>query len=61
MGSLIPIAQEFEDAILIVGGAMCAASLAFSGKQRIGMMMTGGLLVVATIVVILLTFKAGAS
>lgn len=58
MGGLIPLAQEFEDSLLIVGGIMCAASLAFTGKQKIGMLGTGAFIVVATLVVIIATFKS---
>ena len=59
MGGLIPLAQEFEDTFLIVGAALCAASLAFSGKQKVGLMGTGALIFVVTLVITIATFKAG--
>ncbi len=58
MGQFIPLAQEFEDSLLIIGAAMCAASLAFSGKQKMGMMGTGAFIVIATLVVTILTFRS---
>ena len=61
LGGLIPLAQEFEDALLIVGGMMCAFSLALTGKQKMGMLSTGGLIVVVTLIVTIATFKAGAT
>lgn len=58
MGQFIPLAQEVEDSLLIIGATMCAASLAFNGRQKMGMMGTGAFLVVATLIVTILTFKA---
>jgi hypothetical protein len=58
MGQFIPLAQEFEDSLLIVGATMCVASLAFSGRQKMGMLGTGAFLVVATLIVTILTFKS---
>jgi hypothetical protein len=58
MGQFIPLAQEFEDSLLIIGATMCAASLAFSGKQKMGMMGTGAFIVIATLVVTILTFRS---
>ena len=58
MGQFIPLAQEFEDSIIIIGATMCIAGLAFNGKERMGMLGTGAFLVVATLIVILVTFKS---
>ena len=58
MGQFIPVAQEIEDSILIIGAVMCVAGLAFSGTRRMGMIGTGAFILVATLVVILITFKA---
>lgn len=58
MGGLIPLAQEVEDSLLIVGAMMCAAGLAFQGRQKMAMLTTGAVLVVATLVVTIATFRA---
>jgi hypothetical protein len=58
MGQFIPLAQEFEDSLLIIGAVMCAASLAFNGRQKMGMLGTGAFIVVATLIVTILTYKS---
>ncbi len=55
-GTFIPVAQEFEDSLLIIGAVLCVAGLAFSGKQKMGMMGTGAFILVATLIVTILTF-----
>ncbi|MCL6594621.1 MAG: hypothetical protein K6V73_00225 [Firmicutes bacterium] len=60
-GSLIPLAQEFEDTFLIVGAALCTLSLAFRGRAKVGLMGTGGLIFLVTLIVTVATFRAGSS
>lgn len=57
MGGLIPLAQEIEDSLLMVGGLMCAAGLAFQGRQKMAMLTTGALIVVGTLIVTIATFR----